>query len=71
MKRPFGKVFFLWGTDQTGISVVPSVLHMLMPHIRTGGTVEMKHPGGTTQRSLTEEPLPIERAQGFAQFEDI
>lgn len=36
-----------------------------------GGAVEMKHPGGITQRSLTEESLPIQHAQGFAQFEGI
>lgn len=30
--------FFLWRTDQTGISVVPSVLHMFMPHTWTGGS---------------------------------
>lgn len=31
-KGPLERLFFLWITDQTDISVVPSVLHMLMPH---------------------------------------
>lgn len=70
-EKALWKSLFLWRTDQTGVSVVPSVMHMLMPHTWMGGALEVKHPGGTTQRSLIEEPLPIQHVQGSAQFEDI